>query len=821
MAGKAKEPEQTFWDALAAAPKGAWDEISSVASQVYHHPLDTLKSIASAPGTLNAAQMGAYHKLGLPLPVPSQFEKANDDVSKQQDYVGKYNGHLYDAIAHHPLQTAGDASMLLGGASSIAGDVLAAPRLARGLQAASDTVNPLTPVARAVGLAKNLPGVRRLADGPKVRSAAITDSRVPAQVFAHPKVQSHFNQVVSEKGAAPATARESVLRAAGVDPDIAPITRGATTGSQVPNVKGARADIKSRAKEADSLAHDAINQQTASLAPQVDPTDIGRDFIDNYKAAKDNVKAGYRKAFSNDGAFHPDALEDLPKYVSDALTAGEKTGGPSSIGAFRKAPNTHEQTNQALFGRPAVFDAQGNVIEEARPSIFQGLQDTAQENGGLSLGDIEMHRRELDSLIGKAQNGTDIGALTSLKDGLDNWIAETAPDATKFTGNGDDLAVDMANARRGYHEYRKTYFDSAANPSVVRARAAIDPKGFLDPAEIAPDGRDVSTVTDHLTKDIVDPKSGTLSPKTATSSAKNGMDTYADLTADPTPMGYSALTPEGRAALNEHIRSKFFRPDMGTSDIEDALSSPFARVLKDGDAENLRLQAAGHDILDQPRFNKSDITAGAPSTLKQLGVGALTEGAALLGEHGLNGVLPGAGTVAKWGAGFAGSGLERAREVRNAKNGVEQELSGAPTTYKTTDEQPLARAAVVANAAVPAQQDQAPAAAAPPVDPDVARLGLHEINPDTPPSQGAAPKDDVERLGLHEINPDATPRAAGGRTGYARGGSVNPHTVERLVNRLIKRVKQAKKETDKTTEPLLQQDDATVAKALAIAKKGI
>lgn len=63
-------------------------------------------------------------------------------------------------------------------------------------------------------------------------------------------------------------------------------------------------------------------------------------------------------------------------------------------------------------------------------------------------------------------------------------------------------------------------------------------------------------------------------------------------------------------------------------------------------------------------------------------------------------------------------------------------------------------------------------------------------------------------------------RAAGGSVGIVRasGGKVDH---EALVNRLISRWKQAKKATDRSTEPLLNVPDATIVKALQISQEHI
>ena len=63
--------------------------------------------------------------------------------------------------------------------------------------------------------------------------------------------------------------------------------------------------------------------------------------------------------------------------------------------------------------------------------------------------------------------------------------------------------------------------------------------------------------------------------------------------------------------------------------------------------------------------------------------------------------------------------------------------------------------------------------------------------------------------------PDRTPHAAGGATGARK--HVNPLTAERLMKRLLGHVERARKDAKRETAQILHQDDASVAKALAIA----
>jgi hypothetical protein len=63
---------------------------------------------------------------------------------------------------------------------------------------------------------------------------------------------------------------------------------------------------------------------------------------------------------------------------------------------------------------------------------------------------------------------------------------------------------------------------------------------------------------------------------------------------------------------------------------------------------------------------------------------------------------------------------------------------------------------------------------------------------------------------------------AGGRVGRATGGGVhNAPKHEYLVNRLLKMAKDAKKVSDRTTEPLLKMPDEHIVRALDVAQQAI
>jgi hypothetical protein len=68
---------------------------------------------------------------------------------------------------------------------------------------------------------------------------------------------------------------------------------------------------------------------------------------------------------------------------------------------------------------------------------------------------------------------------------------------------------------------------------------------------------------------------------------------------------------------------------------------------------------------------------------------------------------------------------------------------------------------------------------------------------------------------------DYVPPSPSSRIQRASGGKVEPKNIDALVEKLIRRWKAAKKETDSTTRPMLKLPDATVVRALDIAGRGI
>jgi len=85
-------------------------------------------------------------------------------------------------------------------------------------------------------------------------------------------------------------------------------------------------------------------------------------------------------------------------------------------------------------------------------------------------------------------------------------------------------------------------------------------------------------------------------------------------------------------------------------------------------------------------------------------------------------------------------------------------------------------------------------------------------------------RQDIEQ-GKEKIDPtqyvDLEKYNSSDRTGRASGGKVDADMHEKLVNRLMNMAKQAKKVSDKTTEPLLNAPDEAIVKALGVAQEAI
>ena len=109
--------------------------------------------------------------------------------------------------------------------------------------------------------------------------------------------------------------------------------------------------------------------------------------------------------------------------------------------------------------------------------------------------------------------------------------------------------------------------------------------------------------------------------------------------------------------------------------------------------------------------------------------------------------------------------------------------------------------------------------------PDPTNGATHFINHDLQAARGDptprwATGEPKATIGHHTFYaPDE--RAAGGRVGRASGGRIDSAQHERLVGRLMKLARSAKKASDEVTEPLLQQPDERIVKALDVAQKAI
>jgi hypothetical protein len=69
-----------------------------------------------------------------------------------------------------------------------------------------------------------------------------------------------------------------------------------------------------------------------------------------------------------------------------------------------------------------------------------------------------------------------------------------------------------------------------------------------------------------------------------------------------------------------------------------------------------------------------------------------------------------------------------------------------------------------------------------------------------------------------QSKPEPQQRANGGRIGFASGGAISP---EAHADRLVAAAERAHKENQKSTEPLLDAHDNTIARALEIANQNI
>ena len=594
---------------------------------------------------------------------------------------------------------------------------------------------------------------------------AVADAGIRPDVAAHPKFIEAFDRISQDKGAHAASAKQAALEAAGVNP----------------------ADIKTSMVDGTAPQDSAKDDYKASLgnARSTVKTNLGQDFGQEYAGQVRDRAALYDTAHSHPGVISPEAVENLPGYISDELSAGNH----ASITKMTSLPKSYPNARSALLGDAA--DGEG-------PGLLRNAANFAREGDGLTLADAQLLRTELRQHNVAAAtpdpfgnvNGTDMNATSAVTRGYDKWFEDVTKNPDYFNSpNADQVAQDFQNARQSHAKIRDTYFSDQngsgnAHPNVVSARKAVDRSG------------------------------------------------YGKFDEDFTP------TPDQSRRMGDALTSG---AGSDSENLSEALGSSFGDTLHPDRAADFGLHHQALSILDDAdaamgsakptRFGGLTKHLGPKSIGAGIGAFAGTETANLVAPllpmgGGAHYVLPELG--AYLGA-KAGDTLASARDT----NATKAQATGAPVVKNPPNPQNAINALALNQAE---ENGKNPPPAPPKTDDGNIKMGNPVAADDfnslpaeqAPDAPSGAPTEAghefPEPQGMKFDKPvKAEEFASGGRAAFASGGRahVNPHTVDRLVNKLMKRLNGAKKEASKMTEPLLNQDDSTIAHALHLAQKGI
>lgn len=808
----------------------AWESLQNV----YRGVRDIPETAVNAIGSLGAAQTEQYAKLGIPMPGGPDYRNWQQQQAAKviptakavaQNEVQRWS-HPWHTLYTDPFGAALEVAPLLGGGAGLLERALpesaGASRVASAMRLASNIGNlPISAPIKAV--TKLVPkAVLGVTKGSGAIADAIQKSGVSPEVFDHPGVAAHLDNLVAQKGSSPGVAREAVLRNAGLSDAETPIMRGMTTG-ELP-VDAAKGEI---AQNAYGKAREAVAAKTASLAPDVAPDAVGSDFINSYLDGKNQVARAYHQPYSNSGTFSSDSIPSLRDHIETVLQSPENSILPDSIEEF--APHSDPKLGALPNSSSFLLSTKNS------PSLFDNMQDMADQ-GKLSMNNVELFRRGINRSM-NLSDPTDSAAHRAIRDGMDSWVYHTAPDPAMFSGDGQAVVDEMTNARQTFQDFTNT-FEKNPNPNIRDATKRIAP--LVDVVD--DDGADgavarlrqtapanlPSDVQNVLLDGVYDAPTGSRpgGPRAAKGTKSSGVSTFQDLHADPTKTGMTPLTQQGQQALQDTIRSRVYGSNPSSADLANITSGPYGHLFDDSAKADLGVQAAANDILNERPTTPSSLEGGSnwPKRFSAPVIGATVGN--ILGNAASH--VPIVGPIAHplmEGAGAAlGSALEGRLEGAQSASRLATEMSGAPKTYNTL---PVDKAALVANVGQRLVNDVSDAKAPPPSSDNPNQEGFEGPALTADQALSKKPNDATpapDDFSGPSVSPDSlfpTPHASGGRAGYKAGGHIHKKGVEHLVKRLMDKAEKAKRLNNKATEPLLKLHDNTVAKALAIAQKSI
>lgn len=678
------------------------------------------------------------------------------------------------------------------------------------------------------------------------------DPNVNRSMYAQPNVGQVLDATVKNKGKGitPAILREGTIRAgaATAGPSGGPsgigVTRSAATGEAPGWIAGRKKELspgqtssleqRSRAATEGALGQD-LSEAFAPPSGAAHPThnDIANDFIDTNVRMRNEARQSYDAASRNGGIYSdPNAfLSNLDQEAASLLrqrgidpselqtNADAFNSANSAAANLRRNISNHGShvpaVEQELWGNNYTYDRQHGVWVDQNGSPansrLQYILNTdpvsqaaiasppPQPVNRLSLDNLEIERRRLNTAADRAyQSGLangdfrDYNAITAYRDALDNAAINMAP--TMQGGDPQAAIAHLQNARSQFRQWRASGLDSR-DPTIRSAAAEVVNRTNVNPqtGEYTFDNRPGarSAVAQNF--------EGKLVGTDRVTPSQNPASLYHELTTSGAVSNPDLVTG--------HVRSGYARPGASAQDVA-ALHNVYS-----GEGINLLSPSEeaflGRNLTARGATSPTNIPERDPwSLIPEMREGASNwEKAAAIAKPLVKGGLgylagsaasPYLGTALGIGEMLSGPASTAGKLISE----IGETQAGAPRyTPKIPSVRPFMQAGAIPEGMSDVRSN---------AEIDRALQAMNE----GPVSQ------DVDRVlkGLSEEQPQT--QSTGGRTAYRAGGKVS-RDIEPLVRALMNKAKQAKRISNKATEPLLDAHDDAIASALATAQKAI
>ena len=484
--------------------------------------------------------------------------------------------------------------------------------------------------------------------------------------------------------------------------------------------------------------------------------------------AKDDTSLGAALARARANSLNNiDSLYDSTRDVDGTLTPGFSQGLIDNVHAAVDASSKGSTLSSKIVNAPLTYPQTQAALAALQKNVISA------DAGGMPMTPADMAdvRTELGTIQGMAKNGNDARMVGAIKSAFDDHMADQYSNGALLDENGAvspnsaDLGAKLAAARSAYQTHANTFWqpDGWAGQQVAKATNLLPGESVDDNTGLKiPGAGDQGKAQGQLINSILNP--ATLANK------PGGLGVYDTLAGTDASPGL--LDDEGKAALNAHIRQLAGQTNNGVLAAKPGAVSAFAqsplgqRVFSPEEQTALHQLSAADDLYT---------AKPAPGTRTQSLVHALVGQGARAGAAGIAGAaaghMLGAGPFGAVVGGIAGTAAEHVVDP------LVQRFTGASS-------------------------EGAPASVVPRI---ANNLG-------TPIRKG------FPMAAAANVSQNAQPHANGGRIGRKEGGKVGFDHVAKAAS-LVRAAAIARGKHNKTTEPLLDQPDEAITKALAIANQ--